>query len=253
MNKKVFMPWICFAVFIVFGWCFTGSEILQKVDERTVGRGAPSDIEMKMTMKIFSPSGSEKVREMKTWNKNVEGEENLRLMKFISPPDVRNVGFLSLSGDQMYLYLPEFHRVRRIASHNKADRFMGSDYSYDDLASGSFQKHYHARLLSENESSWLLELTRKPEADKPYAKIEMRISKESHLPTNMRLYDFSGNLWKEAEQENKKMGKYWIPVRMSMKDVKDGSRTELVMEDIKTDQGLDENIFTTRVLKRRVR
>jgi outer membrane lipoprotein-sorting protein len=174
-------------------------------------------------------------------------------MKFISPPDVRDVGFLTLSDEQMYLYLPEFHRIRRIASHNKSDSFMGSDFSYEDLGISSFEKYYDAELIKEEDDSWLLKLSKKPDADKPYELIEMWVSKESNLPLKMKIYDASGDLSKETIQESRSFSPYWIPVKITMRNIKEGSRTELNMDEIKTDQGLDSEIFTPRFLKRSVR
>jgi len=253
MNKKAIIFSIFFLVSALLGWSLTGNEILKKVDARAVGSEAPKDIQMIMTMKIVSPSGSGKVRELKTWTKNNRNEDDWRLMKFISPPDVRGVGFLTLSDEQMYLYLPEFHRIRRIASHNKSDSFMGSDFSYEDLGVSSFQKYYEAELIKEEDDLWLLNLTKKPDADKPYELIEMWVSKESNLPVRMKIYDSSGALSKETLQESRPFGTYWIPVKITMKNIKEGSRTELTMDEIKTDQGLDPEIFTPRFLKRSVR
>lgn len=254
MNKKITI--ICLSLFLFslsFGWDVTGNDILKKIDSLTVGDEAPKDTQMMMTMKIVSPAGKEKMRELRTWTKNNPDQDDFRLMKFVSPPDVRDVGFLTLSDEQMYLYLPEFRRIRRIASHNKSDRFMGSDFSYEDLGVTSFQKYYDAEIMNEEPNSWLLKLSKKPGSDKPYEKIEMWVSKESHLPTKMKLYDSSGELWKEEIQENKSFDSYWIPVKITMKNIKEGSWTELTMEEIQTDQGLDSDIFTPRYLKRRVR
>ena len=253
MNKKTIIFSIFFLLSALLGWSLTGNEILKKVDARTVGSEAPEDVQMIMTMKIVSPSGSEKVRELKTWTKNNENEDDWRLMKFISPPDVRDVGFLTLSDEQMYLYLPEFHRIRRIASHNKSDSFMGSDFSYEDLGISSFEKYYDAELIKEEDDSWLLKLSKKPDADKPYELIEMWVSKESNLPLKMKIYDASGDLSKETIQESRSFSPYWIPVKITMRNIKEGSRTELNMDEIKTDQGLDSEIFTPRFLKRSVR
>ena len=253
MNKKTILFSILFLVSALFGWSLTGNEILKKVDARTVGSEAPEDVQMIMAMKIVSSSGSEKARELMTWSKNNENEDDWRLMKFISPPDVRDVGFLTLSDEQMYLYLPEFHRIRRIASHNKSDSFMGSDFSYEDLGISSFEKYYDAELIKEEDDSWLLKLSKKPDADKPYELIEMWVSKESNLPMKMKIYDASGALSKETIQESRPFGTYWLPVKIIMRNIKEGSRTELSMDEIKTDQGLDSEIFTPRFLKRSVR
>jgi len=253
MRKIIFISLISILILNFNVWAITGNEILKKVDERTIGEKAPKDVEAIMTMTIVSAKGSRRIRELKAWTKNNIDKDDWRVMKFISPPDVRNVGFLVLSDEQMYLYLPEFHRIRRIASHNKKESFMGSDFSYEDMGTSGFTKFYDAKLLNENDKEWVLELTRKPDVSKPYSKIKMWVSKQSELPEKMELYDDAGNLWKVAEEEAKKIGNYWIPVKIKMKDMKKNSYTVLEMKDIKVDQGLGSGIFTKRFLRRRVK
>ncbi len=230
-----------------------GNTILKKVEERLIGNLAPKDTHAIMVMTIVDSKGNKKVREIEAWEKNNPEGDDWRVMKFRKPADVRGVGFLVLSEDQMYLYLPEFHRIRRIASHTKKESFMGSDFSYDDMGTSGFSKYYNAKLEEEKPDQYVLLLTLKPGAKKPYRKIKMWVSKESLLPVRMELYSKSGELVKVSEQEAKKIGKYWIPVKIKMTSVKKGSYTVLEMKDIKVDQGISKKIFTKRFLKRRVK
>lgn len=253
MRKITFLVTMSIFVLNLSIWAITGSEVLKRVEERMIGEKAPKDMEAIMRMIIVSPRGSKKVRELKAWTKNNINEDDWRVMKFLSPPDIKNVGFLVLSDEQMYLYLPEFRRIRRIASHNKKESFMGSDFSYDDMGTSGFSRYYEVKLINEDDKEWMLELCRKPKADKPYKRIKMWVSKESELPAKMEMYDNSDELWKVSEEENKKIGEYWIPFKINMKDVKKNSFTTLEMKDIKVDQGLGKEIFTNRFLRRRVK
>ena len=231
----------------------TGNQILSQVDDLLVGDNAPRDVEAVMTMTIVSANGREKQRQIKVWTKNIPGQEDWRVMKFMSPPDVENIGFLVLDEDQMYLYLPEFRRIRRIASHNQKENFMGSDFTYEDMGTSGFSTDYSAELSEENTGVWVLELTRKPESSKPYAKLKMWVSKESGIPVRTEMYDDSGEWVKEAEQEAQKIGDYWVPTKITMTDKKNNSYTALEMSDITIDQDLGDDIFTQRFLQRRLR
>jgi outer membrane lipoprotein-sorting protein len=253
MKKLIFICLILALILNLQILAITGKEILQKVDNRTIGEQAPKDLEAIMIMTIVSSKGRKKIREIKVWTKNNIDRDDWRVMKFLSPPDVKNVGFLVLSDDQMYLYLPEFYRIRRIASHNKKESFMGSDFSYEDMGTSGFTKFYDSKLLNENDNEWILELKRKQGVSKPYRKIKMWVLKESELPLRMELYDNSENLWKVVEQKVKKTGNYWIPIKIKMKNVKKNSYTVLEMKDIKVDQRLGKELFTKRFLKRRVK
>jgi outer membrane lipoprotein-sorting protein len=227
-----------------------GQEILKKVEARTIGELAPSDIQARVVMIIRSPKGEEKRRELMVWTKNNPTGDDWRLMKFVSPADIKDLGLLVLADDQMYLYLPEFQRVRRLASHNKKESFVGSDFSYDDLGTSGFSAFFVPQFKQETEKTWVLELKRKPEAKKQYARIIMTVDRETELPVRLELFDDTGELFKVETQENSRVGKYWIPTKFIMENVKAGSRTTMELTEVKVDQNLSPEIFTERNLKR---
>jgi len=229
-----------------------GPEILKKVEDRTIGDKAPADIQAEMIMVIRSARGEEKRRELMVWTKKNPGKDSWRLMKFLAPADIKDLGFLVLADDLMYLYMPEFQRVRRIASHNKKESFVGSDFSYDDLGTSGYSNYYEAKLKEENDRFWVLELERKPGAKKQYMKIVLTVDKATELPTRAELYDDRGQLFKLETQENSQIGQYWIPTKFTMDNIKTGSRTTLELKNIRVDQNLSAEIFTERNLRQSV-
>lgn len=254
MNNKI-VPILCLGI-LGLGASLSvqgqsAEDILRKVDAAVSGPAAPRDMEAVMTMTITSAAGAVKTRRLRVWSQVVSGGESRRLMKFLSPPDVRDIGFLSLANDQMYLYLPEFRRIRRIASHNKSESFVGSDFSYEDLGASAFSGSFVPTLAGQDDKTWTLDLERRPGTDKLYKKIKLVVSKETSLPVRMELHDNAAALVKIAEQENGRAGAYRVPVLIRMRDVKSGSRTELAMGDIKVDQSLGDEVFTQRNLQKR--
>ncbi len=251
MKKKIF------SVFLILLFSFSlfaidGKTVLSEVEKRIYGDLAPKDIVSDMVMKIHKKD-STKIRELRTWAKNNPRGDDPRLMKFLAPKDIKNTGFLSLSEEKMYVYLPEFHRIRRIASSNKKDSFFGSDFSYDDMGATEFSKFYIPELKSEDDTYFMLVLRRKNGMKKPYSKIELKVLKSNYMPTLMKLYDNSGNLWKVAEQKPQKIKNYWLITYIKMKDVKKGTFTEVELKNIKVDSNLKKSIFTKRFLKKKVR
>jgi outer membrane lipoprotein-sorting protein len=230
----------------------TADSILKKTEDKMIGKKAPKDIEAVMIMEIHKGS-SVKIRELKAWTKNNLNSDDWKLMKFISPADVKNVGFLTISEDDMFLYLPEFHRIRRIASSSKKDSFMGSDFSYDDLSTTGFSKNYIPEIIKETDTLWILKLSKKKGVKKPYSKIILHISKKTNLPVIMEMFDNSGNLWKKAEEKTKNIGEYDVVSFIKMKNMKKGSWTTLELKDIKLNKGLSKKIFSKRFLKKRVK
>src|SRR4029079_18785405 len=74
------------------------------------------------------------------------------LIRFLAPPEVRFVGFLSVgsagkSPDQ-WLYLPSMKRERRIATQDRDASFVGTDFNYEDMEEFDHTK-YDVELLRE--------------------------------------------------------------------------------------------------------
>jgi outer membrane lipoprotein-sorting protein len=225
---------------------------LKAVEDRTSGAIAPKDIQSVMTMTITQGS-SVKMRVIRVWSKKNEGKDDYRLMKFISPADVKDIGFLVLAEEAMYIYLPEFHRTRRIASSNTKDSFMGSDFSYQDMGTSGFSKYYDPAIVKEDGATCVLELSRKKGADRSSGRILMTVDKTNSMPLRTESYDNSGRLWKIIEQTPTRVGAYWISTTIKMTDVRKGSSTVLEMTDIRTDQNLGNDIFSERFLVTRER
>jgi len=230
--------------FLFFFIMLTGNEILKKVEDTY---NAPKDKVSEIKMVLVEQDGSQKQREMKIWMKG----KHKKLFTFKSPADVKGVGFLVLSDDELYLYLPAFKKIRRIASHVKNESFMGTDFSYNDLAKSEFTKNYNAKILEENENQYVLELMPKPESDVDYSKLIMFVNKNVFLPDSIKFFDKGGHLFKIMRNRKfSQIKNYWVIGEIEMENAKDKHKTimETIKEDI--DTGLSDEIFTQRNLKR---
>jgi outer membrane lipoprotein-sorting protein len=223
----------------------TPQKILEHMDEVV---NAPKDQMQNMELQLINKNGSERERSLKMWQKG----DDMRTVKFLAPADVRNIGFLSLPDDVMYLYLPAFKKVRRIAAHVKNQKFAGTDFTYDDMGSMKYAEDYDARLVEESEEIYLLELTPKESVKKDYSRLKMWIQKDSFYPTRTEYYDHGNNLRKVMERrEVSQIEGYWTASEIDMHDLKIEHRTIMRLSKITFDAGLSDDIFTERFLQRR--
>ncbi len=227
-----------------------GNEVLSKVDAVL---SASKNSVGSATMVLIDKDGNEKERELKIWTRHYADKDDWSLLKFVTPAEIRNLGFLSLADDQMYLYLPAFDRVRRIASHARKESFAGSDLSNDDLSTGKYTAHYSAEISSETDGQYVLELKRKPGSDRIYPRVVAWIDKSEFTSSKMELYDDQDKLWKINEVVNEKIQNYWTPVQIRMKDVQKDHTTIMKITKIEYDTDLDDSVFTKRFLKRSVK
>jgi len=225
-------------------YALTGDEILSKVDQVL---NAPKDRVGSVRMTLIDKNDDRKERELGMWQK---GDEK-RIVRFLSPADVKGVGFLSLTDDQMYLYMPAFKKIRRIASHIKNENFMGSDFSYDDIAQTLYADDYTARILEETETHYVLELSPRPKSDADYSRLKMWVVKKTYLYDKVEYHDKKGKLQKVLTvSKTEQIDGYWTPREMEMHDVQKEHRTVMAFTEIKHDTGLEDKLFTQRYLKR---
>ena len=126
------------------------------------------------------------------------------LSLFESPANIRGTAYLnfdwneSLRDDDSWLYLPALQRVKRLASSDTSDSFLGSDFTYADI-NGYEIDWYDYSFVNESEiedgdDCWVIEIIPKPEfkdrAEEAtgYSKMQSWISKE-------KLVQFRGQVW----------------------------------------------------------
>ncbi|MBC8462122.1 MAG: outer membrane lipoprotein-sorting protein [Deltaproteobacteria bacterium] len=224
----------------------TGDEILKKEEEND------PDTEINITeMTIFHKSGSKRVRVIKSWSK---GDDYI-LVRFISPANVKGTGFLSVKDDD-WLYLPALRKVRRIATKEKGGSFMGSDFSYDDIGSGSSVEDYNAKLLGtekyEEHDCYVLELVPKDPKDISYSKLKRWVDKENFYSLKTEYYDKHGDLLKILYPSKfEKIEGFWKTKRMEMRNVQKGSKTIIVFKEVQLNPDIPDSMFTTRQLEKK--
>ncbi len=221
-----------------------GDEILKKVEDAI---NAPKDRTASMKLTLIDKDENSRVREIKMWQL---GKEK-RLIKFLSPADVKGVGFLVLSDNEMYLYMPAFKKIRRIASHVKNESFMGTDFSYNDIGKCQYTKDFAAEIKEEIEEGYILELTPTPKSDVDYAKLTMWVNKAHYIPSRVEYYNKKGTLLKVMENEDTEtVDGYWTPMKVTMKNLKAEHKTIMEFVNVVHNTGLKEDMFTKRMLKR---
>ena len=228
----------------------TGDEVLARVDAVL---SAPTDGTSRAAMTLVDKNGKTKERRLQLWTRYFKDKDDWSLTKFVSPAEVRDLGFLSLADDKMYLYLPAFDRVRRIASHARKESFAGSDLSNDDLSTGRYVDHFSAKITKETNQEYVLELTRKPGSNRIYPRSIVWVNKENFTIPKMELFDKNDKLWKTFEGEYEQIQGYWTMTGLTMTDVQKKHKTIMTVEDIRFDVGLDDKTFSQRFLKRRVK
>lgn len=185
---------------------------------------------------------------LKVWTK-----DGMRLTEFLEPGDLKGTKALTLSASKMYVYLPEYTKVRRVATHMSQQGFMGMAYGQAEMALSRYGDVYSATTTSEDDTAWILDLTPKPGADAPYPRMELVISKEVKRATVLRYFNASGKLAKtETRSGFECKGKICNARTMRMVDHgKDDLQTTFTLREWKVNTGISKRKFSVRSLQGR--
>jgi outer membrane lipoprotein-sorting protein len=176
-----------------------------------------------------------------------------RRVEFLEPGDVKGMKVLVRSVTQMYVYLPAYRKVRRVASHVRSQGFMGTTYSHDDISTVTYGPLYTAKLLSENDTHWTISLTLKPGKDYPYPKLEIEVLKNYTQASEIRYFNDKGvNVKTEKRSKFECREKICSPWHLKMVDhTRNGMWSEIVCLEWKVNTGVKDSYFTVRSLQRR--
>lgn len=222
----------------------TGDAALAKVDEAT-NRAKTQYLEYEATVKA-AEKADRKV-ELAVW---LKGDK--RLSEFLGPADVKGTKVLILSPTQMYVYLPAFGKVRRIASHTTDQGFMGMHFSQDELSITRYGALYEATIAKQDDKTIDLVLTAKKDAKPPYPKIELKVEKARNLPVEMRYFGESGKLLKTETRGAYTCEKdVCAPSELSMTEHgKAGAKTLLNRRKWKVNESMSDDLFSKRNLEK---
>lgn len=217
-------------------------EIVRKGDEVV---NAPKDAYIRSRMELIDSKGFKNVRESEMYQKG----KDKRLVRFLSPADQKGIAFLSLPDDIMYLYLPAFHKIRKIAPHVKNQKFAGTDLTYDDLSAFELAKAHRAELVEEKKDYYIIKLIPNDPTGKEYTYLHVWYRKDNFYPIRTEYYDEKGNMIKILERKNLELiNGYWISLELYVKDLKTNHITHSYIQEVKFDIGLKDSVFTRRTL-----
>lgn len=235
----------------------TGREII----ERSRGLDSVPSVEADIEMTIINARQQQRVRSLTM--RSLTAQDNLKysLMRFTAPADVRGTAFLSIqspdSGSEEWLYLPALGRERRMASNERAGRFMGSDFTVEDISLNLDDYQFSLDGVVPLAGQEAYKVTALPVDDSvpTTSGISARIfyvCTERLVSLRMEVLDESGEITRVLVSEDhiEAADDLWIPQTLIMEDVGQNTKTELRYERIAVDVEFTPNDFSRRQLTR---
>jgi hypothetical protein len=229
-----------------------GLEIMREVERRHRTNTRLYDA----TIEVIDHKGKVLHKSWRFWGEGWRGESKV-LIRFTSPPEVRGVGFLTFNhrsaAAEQWLYTPSIQRERRIAPQEKTARFMGTDFTYEDMEERSVEE-YDYELLGEEvldgHPTYKLRGVYKDRNNTQYSYLLLQVRKDIMVTTAIDFY-IDGKprkilLWSDWQQ----IQGVWTAHALEFRDLARNSMTRLRISDVKYNVELEPEWFTLRTLRR---
>jgi predicted Na+-dependent transporter/outer membrane lipoprotein-sorting protein len=238
----------------------SGDEIVARINARDDGQA----VAQHTVMELVDRRGKTRTYETRIFRK-YDGKERRLALFFGWPPNVKGAAFLTYDRpaagrDDQWLYLPATRRVRRVSAANRGDYFMGTDFTYDDMKNGSkVAAHDYAWTAAGVESvdghrCHVVDATpvsAEVAEELGYGRGRLWVDAEIWMVRQARLWDVAGNRLKTIRTEDiRQVQGIWTAHRLEVDNHKTGHRTRFVISDVSYEDGVDDELFTERALRR---
>ena len=217
------------------------------------------------TFRLINASKQERVRKTFGVTKlQKNGSDNMRVTRFLSPPDIRGTVTLLIEhagrDDDLWIYLPGLKKVRRLVSSNKKDSFVGTDFSYGDIMGHRPSDWRHSLAGEETvdgQPCVVIASTPASAAVKEQSGYSRRLTwvrKDNFVSVKGQFWDESGQLLKTAtvrdvrlvDEKNNK----WQGMVMETQNVQTDHRTVIQFDEFRVSEQIKDDYFTTRYMER---
>jgi len=220
------------------------NKILAEIDRRAA---VFADQKYEATMTVFKGGQLKKTLAFDMVMKGLEKQ----FIIFTAPGDVAGMKVLMQDAETLYIYTPEFKKVRRVAAHMQNQGFMGSTFTYENMTQVQLSPFYSAELKGTEGTETTLQLTSREGVTTTYSRVDVVIDASKGGVTKLRYYDGGGNHVRTQLREGwTKIDGELMPTKISMTDLKAGDTTVIQLHDVKVNTGVEDDLFSRRMLLR---
>jgi hypothetical protein len=233
----------------------------RQIVERADRANTPPAMVETMKMVLTDEGGHPFERRLRLWTRKGEGGDS-ELMRFLAPDEIRGAGLLTIehrgAEDDQWFYLPATRKIRRIAGANRRNRFLGTEFLYEDLQ-GYHPEDYTFRLLPgktvDGEPCHVVEALPRAGARSAYSRKVLFLGQRTLVLRRAELYGEDGSEIKviTAGGVEEVLPGIFLPNHVLVENLVDGRRTSLDTLDRELPDSLPAETFSQRNLRRRLR
>ena len=181
------------------------------------------------------------------------------LVRFTDPAEVRGVGLLSLNrkglSDRQWLYTPAIQRTRRIAPQERSRRFLGTDFTNEDMAERVLDDFEYKLLgdggMMEGHKTFKIEARPVAPDRSQYKFLHLWVAQDIPYSIHAEMYDQSGQKVRVMHASKlEKIAGIWVAKSLEISSPLESTKTILLVEEIRFNTGLKDEQFTQQALEK---
>jgi len=238
----------------------------QQISE-CVKQNFPDD-SMKQTVKMVMKDrmGVERLLEADmSWQKDQQTRLSKVRMDFDNPPELRGAAILVLEKEpknDMFMYLPELEKTRRITSSMVNGNMMGTDFTYEDFSrlQGLLSDLDSTRLPDETLAGRPVFVTEaKPgaDSDSEYERIRSHVDQRTCVSLQVEFFEkgHEGPVKRLTVDPERlqEVASGWFPTAVRMEDLQGGTSTDLLIEKLEVGIKIHRKTFSAAELEKQGR
>ncbi len=191
------------------------------------------------------------------WKKTETGHSNI-LLRFFDPPDMRSAGLLILEDEDrtdMWVYLPEVGKIRRVSKHRAKGSLFGSDFTYEEFERlYGMVKNENAKRLPDDvvEGRPVYVIEELPDEASSYERTVLFIDKATCVPLRSESYEQGDRLRKvitvKPEHLNKQKNMNYAE-ELYARDLRNKTESRLVVKRIEVGKNIPKRTFGLHYLE----
>jgi len=234
-----------------------GYAIYAQRDRQDQGFG---DQRAELRMVLYGSGERRAQRVLTISERELKGQGNQTLIVFSAPADIADTALLTHENDttdrddDQWLYLPAYKRTKRITTSGRSGRFVGTEFSYEDLAGDQLDDFDYRFIRDESLDGRATHLIERipTRSSSAYSRQLTWVDAVTKQLLKAKLYDRKGRHIKtlEASDWHQYQGRYWRPHRLRMTHIASGRWTEMTTSGYRLDSGLRARHFRAAALGR---
>jgi hypothetical protein len=206
---------------------------------------------------LQSFEGSGKTSE-KRWTYVRQGAhgQSKSVIRFTAPPEVKGVALLVVNhpdrASEQWMWTPALERDRRIAVQDRATRFFGTDFTFEDLEERDVDQYTYSlegEVTEDGVACWKIRTVPNQSKASQYTRTALWIRRDNYAVVRIDSFAKDVVVRRLKYSDLRSVQGIWTARETTMTDVGRGTTTRLVLDKVEYNVPLKDETFTVQALR----